>query len=79
MILMTLNIRGLGGAPKLHSLQRILIVHKLDILFLQEILVNKDNARHFLTSLCPSWLVSAVNSVGNSGGLLVGGLESRCF
>jgi exonuclease III len=65
MILMTLNIRGVGGTPKLHSLRRILIVHKPDILFLQETLVNEEKARHFLTSLCPSWMVSAVSSVGN--------------
>jgi hypothetical protein len=32
--------------------------------------VDEEKARHFLSSLCPSWMISTVSSVGNSGGLL---------
>jgi hypothetical protein len=70
MILMSINIRGVGGSPKMPSLRRILSVYKLDILFLQETLVDEEKANIFLYSLYPSWMISTVSSVGSLGGLL---------
>ena len=72
-----------GWRPlKLPSLRRLLNLSKPDIIFLQETLVIEEKARHFLISLCPSWMTSTVIAVGNSGGLsvawnpLVFGLQS---
>jgi exonuclease III len=70
MILLSLNIRGVGGPHKLPSLRRLLDINKPDIIFLQETLVDEEKARKFLFSLCPSWMVCALSSMGKSGGLL---------
>jgi endonuclease/exonuclease/phosphatase family metal-dependent hydrolase len=71
MILLSLNIRGVGGPLKFPSMRRLLSSTKPDIIFLQETLVDEEKARKFLFSLCPTWMYSAVSSVGKSGGLLV--------
>jgi exonuclease III len=47
MILLSLNIRGVGGPLKLPSLHRLLIVNKPDIIFFQETLVDEEKARKF--------------------------------
>jgi exonuclease III len=69
MILLSLNIRGVGGTLKLPSLRRLLTNTKPDIIFFQETLVPEEKARKFLYSICPSWMISVVSSVGKSGGL----------
>jgi exonuclease III len=71
MILLSLNIRGVGGTLKTASLRRLLDRTLPDIIFLQETLVDEKRARIFINSLRPSWFVCAVNSVGKYGGLLV--------
>jgi exonuclease III len=71
MILLTLNIRGVGGPLKFPSMHRFLSSIKPDVIFLQETLVDEEKARKFMHSLCPTWMFSAVSSVGKLGGLLV--------
>jgi exonuclease III len=51
MILLSLNIRGVGGPLKAASLRRLLTKTSLDIIFLQETLVVEDKARHFMFSI----------------------------
>jgi endonuclease/exonuclease/phosphatase family metal-dependent hydrolase len=70
MILLSLNIRGVGGTLKKASLRRLLDKTLPDIIFLQETLVDEQRARVFLSTLRPLWFVCVVNSVGKSGGLL---------
>jgi exonuclease III len=48
MILLTLNVRGVGGALKTASMHRLFTKVKLDIIFLQETLVAEDKARLFM-------------------------------
>jgi endonuclease/exonuclease/phosphatase family metal-dependent hydrolase len=71
MILLTLNLRGVGGTLKLASMRRLLRKSKPDIIFLQETLVDEEKARLFMLKFVPGWLSCVVSSVGNSGGLLV--------
>jgi hypothetical protein len=71
MILLSLNLRGTGGALKAASVRSVLDKTRLNIVFLQETLVHSEKARSFFHSLRPTWLCCAVNSVGTSGGLLV--------
>jgi exonuclease III len=71
MILLSLNIRGVGGPLKLPSMHRILSKTKPDIIFLQETLVAEEKARKFMNILCPNWVICAVSSIGKSCGLLV--------
>jgi hypothetical protein len=71
MLLLTLNIRGIGGTLKAASVRRLLDQTRPDIIFLQETLVHEQKARDFMHHLRPSWVSSVVNYVGTSGGLLV--------
>jgi hypothetical protein len=71
MILLSLNIRGVGGSLKFPSMRRFFPTTKPNIIFFQETLVVEEKARKFMNSLCPTWMNSAVSSVGKSGGLLV--------
>jgi len=71
MILLSLNIRGVGGSLKFPSMRRLPNKTKPNIIFLQETLIVEEKARLFMNSLCPTWMNSVVNSVRKSGGLLV--------
>jgi hypothetical protein len=71
MILLSLNIRGVGGALKKASLRRLIDNIHPSIIFLQETLVDEQRSHAFINRLKPHWFVSAVNSMGKSGGLLV--------
>lgn len=71
MILLSLNIRGVGGALKKASLRRLIDTIHPSIIFLQETLVDAPCSRSFINGLNPAWFASVVNSVGTSGDLLV--------
>jgi hypothetical protein len=71
MLLLSLNIRGIGGTLKATSVRRLLARTLSNIVFLQETLSDEQRARDFLLQLRPSWAVTVINSIGNSGGLLV--------
>jgi hypothetical protein len=70
MLVLSLNLRGTGGALKLASVHSVLEKTHPNIVFFQETLVHSEKARCFFQLLRPKWLVCAVNSVGTSGGLL---------
>jgi hypothetical protein len=71
MIILTLNIRGVGGTLKNASLRRLLDRTNPDIIFLQQTLVYEKKVMFFMNSFRPRWLACTVNSVGKFGGLLV--------
>jgi endonuclease/exonuclease/phosphatase family metal-dependent hydrolase len=71
MILLSLNIRGVGGHLKAASFRRLLSHISPDIIFLQETLVDNKKARVFLNQFHSNWNTCTVNSLGSSGGLAV--------
>jgi endonuclease/exonuclease/phosphatase family metal-dependent hydrolase len=71
MILLTLNIRGVGGSLKTASFRRLLSRTSPNIIFLQETMVNGQKSRSFLNQFHPNWLTSSQDSIGTSGGLAV--------
>jgi hypothetical protein len=71
MILISSNIRGVGGPLKLASFHRLLSKTSPNFIFLQETLLSVEKAKSFMIKIRHDWCVSAVNVVGNSGGLLV--------
>jgi exonuclease III len=71
MILLSLNIRGVGGSLKTASFRRLPSETTPNIIFLQETMVNGLKARSFLNQFHPTWLTSSVDSIGTSGGLVV--------
>jgi hypothetical protein len=71
MILLSINIKGVGGSHKLASVRRLFLLNCPNIIFFQETLVDESRSRSFLTKLKPSWYSTDVSSVGKSRGLLV--------
>jgi len=71
MILLSLNVRGVGGPLKLASMRRLLEKTFPNVIFLQETLVATEKARNFIYFLKPKWMICVVSSVGNFGGILV--------
>jgi exonuclease III len=55
MILLSLNVRGVGGSLKSASVRRLLTKVKPDIIFLQETLVVEEKARLFMHKFVPTW------------------------
>jgi hypothetical protein len=72
MLLLSLNLRGIGGSLKLASIRRVLdrIRPEIKKKKNQETLVSDVKARDFLLVLRPSWVACSVSAVGKSGGLL---------
>jgi exonuclease III len=71
MIMLSLNIRGVGGPLKLASMRRLLSTVSPHIIFLQETLTTDVKARDFMFTLKPDWLACVVSAIGHSGGMLV--------
>jgi exonuclease III len=69
MIVLSLNIRGIGGPLKAASFRRLLNTTLPDLIFLQETLVSDQLSRDFVHRFRSSWVTVAVSSLGNSGGL----------
>jgi len=70
MIITTFNIRGLGGGPKKCALRRLFSTVRPDLILIQETMAPAWRACHYFLNIFPGWEVSAVDSVGHSGGLL---------
>jgi exonuclease III len=71
MIVLSLNLRGIGGILKSASFRNLLENTMPNVIFLQETLSTDQKARVFLHSFRPSWVSVAVSSLGHSGGMLV--------
>jgi hypothetical protein len=71
MLLLSLNIRGIGGTLKLASVRRVLDKTRPELVLFQETMVLAEKARDFMFKIRPNWLCCAVNSDGSSGGLMV--------
>jgi exonuclease III len=71
MLVLSLNIRGIGGTLKAASFRRLLEKSKPDIIFLQETLTDAQRSRDFVFRFRPDWYSVAVSSISSSGGLLV--------
>jgi hypothetical protein len=70
MLLLSLNIQGLEAPSKLPQFIDCWIVLVRTLSFCKRH-SDEKKARDFLLQIRPSWAATAVNSIGNSGGLLV--------
>ena len=71
MLLLSLNLIGVGGPQKTSSMCKLLNKTLSDIIFVQETLVDEMRARSFISTLRPDWYTCAVCLVGKLEGLLV--------
>jgi exonuclease III len=70
MIVVTLNVRGVGGSSKYLALKRLLELVKPDVMLIQETMVGVEKARDLFVKLLPHWFFCGVDSTGLSGGML---------
>ena len=70
MIILSLNIRGLGGRPKTLGLRSLLESLHPDLILLQEKMCSDLPALISISKFLPSWEYCAVSARGLSGGLL---------
>jgi hypothetical protein len=72
MKIFSLNCRGLASPKKKSSLKRLITIHNLDIIFLQETLGITDIVTHSLEELLPGCSFVAIDAKGCSQGLAIG-------
>jgi exonuclease III len=65
MIIISLNSRGVGGAPKQQALKRLCVVYKTDVLLLQETICARSNVVEFFSSFLKDWNFYSVVSRWN--------------
>ena len=70
MIILSMNIRGVGGAQKLLALHRVCENVRPDILLIQETMVSSEKVIEVFSKVVGSWHMSAVDAIGLSGGLM---------
>ena len=68
MIILSMNIRGVGGAPKFLALRRMCEIVRPDILLIQETMVSSDKAIDVFSKGVGNWYMSAVDASGLRGG-----------
>ena len=70
MLILTLNVRGLGGKTKLSHLRSLFQTIRPDMILLQETMCSSYPAMHAFSKLLPNWEFCATSASGLSGGLL---------
>ena len=70
MLLLSLNVRGLGGKTKQCSLRSLFLSIRPGMILLQETMCNTYPALHAFSKLLPNWEFYAISASGLSGGLL---------
>ena len=71
MLILSLNIRGVGGPHKKCALGRLVSSLKPDIILLQETMAESCKAIDFMSGIVGNWFMSAIDAVGLFGGLLL--------
>ena len=70
MLILSLNVRGLGGKTKAFSLRSLFSSLNPDFILLQETMCSALPALFAFSKILPSWEFCATNAHGLSGGLL---------
>ena len=70
MKILSMNIRGFGGASKQKALSLLFHVLNPDMILIQETMCNFSQALFLFSKLKPRWVFYALDSSGLFGGLL---------
>ena len=70
MLILSLNVRGLGGKTKLYSLRSLFLFVCPDMILLQETMCSSFPTLHAFSNLLSSWELCAISASSLSGGLL---------
>jgi len=79
MIMLSLNIRGVGGSLKLASMHRLLSKTTPHVIFLQETLPTDERERDSMYALRLNWMSCEISLVGSSGGFSFHGIHVILF
>jgi hypothetical protein len=70
MKVMSANLCGLGGMAKTISLKSLVVLDKLNTLFVQELMGHGDPIIEELVKLLRGWSFWGIDALGISGGLI---------
>ena len=70
MIILSMNIRGVRGAPKLRALRRIFEIVRPDVILIQETTTLASRACRFFLNILRVWEVLVIDLVGYLGGIM---------
>lgn len=70
MIILSQNVRGVGGSPKLLTLKRLVGLNHPDIMYFQETMVYGERAYGVFKNVVKYWEFFVMDSSRQSGGLL---------
>ena len=71
MLILSYNVRGLGGAHKIVSLGRILDLKRPKVVALQETMTEGGRAKDTLKTHLSDWDMETLAAKGHLGGLLI--------
>jgi len=71
MIVLSLNTRGFRNPSTRIPLVRLVELHKLDVIFLEEIMGEGKKVIGTLEKIMKEWNFLYVESIGNLGGLII--------
>ena len=69
MIILSLNVKGVGGNTKSLALKHLFEYARLDVVCIQETMVCGAKAGEVFSKLLVDWEMCTVDSIGKSGGL----------
>jgi len=70
MIILSFNARGVGSAPKILALKRLIEISKPDIVLIQETMCLAAKAKEVFSIFMKEWTLVASNATGLYEGLL---------
>lgn len=72
MIILSLNMRGIGGTLKQQALKRMFFVYKPDVVMIQESMRSRSKAIEIFSSISKGWKSCSIDAEGLSKGLVTG-------
>ena len=70
MLILSYNVRELGGPSKVIALQCIITIEKQKLIALQETMMEGEKAKEVMRRLLKEWQMEAINVEGHLGGLI---------
>ena len=72
MIILSLNMRGIGGTLKQQALKRMFFVYKPDVVMIQESMRSRSKSIEIFSSISKGWKSCSIDAEGLSKGLVTG-------
>ena len=70
MLILSYNMRGIGGASKLTTIHRILHLNKPKVVAFQETMLGGGKSKDVLKGVLKDWKMETLNAEGHLGGMI---------